>query len=63
MYAEQSNVQADVSCDRPGETVADRGAIFGSVCKSMLGLCLAPLGGMAANFTELFPVLLVLSMV
>ncbi len=30
--------------------VADRGAIFRLGLKSMLGLCLAPLGGMAANF-------------
>ena len=51
MYAEQTSQRGLI---RPANTeakaVADRGAVFRLGLKSMLGLCLAPLGGIAAGF-------------
>ena len=51
MYAEQTQQSGLMfSTTTETKTVSDRAAIFRLGFKSMLGLCLAPLGGMAANF-------------
>lgn len=51
MYAEQAQHSGMMfSATAEATAGADRGAIFRLGLKSMLGLCLAPLGGMAANF-------------
>ena len=51
MYFEKTDARGLIfSATARVKPVADRGAIFRLGLKSMLGLCLAPLGGMAANF-------------
>jgi pimeloyl-ACP methyl ester carboxylesterase len=51
MYAEQTLHRRPIfPAIFNSQPVADRGAVFRLGLKSMLGLCLAPLGGMAANF-------------
>ena len=51
MYAEKSHQRDLINPPITNtKSIADRGAVFRLGLKSMLGLCLAPLGGMAANF-------------
>lgn len=51
MYAEQTDrCDLMLSSDASEKPVADRGALFRLGLRSMLGLCLAPLGGVAASF-------------
>ncbi len=50
-YAEQTHkLDLIFSSIANAKPVADRGAVFRLGLKSMLGLCLAPLGGLVANF-------------